>query len=75
MAGALADAMAKSKVKTLGFIGFADAYGDGWLDVMQKAAKAKGIEIVAIEKYSPRRHPDRRRRHPVGPAAERTEGP
>ena len=52
MAGALADAMAKSKVKTLGFIGFADAYGDGWLDVMQKAAKAKGIEIVAIEKYS-----------------------
>ncbi|CAB3646669.1 branched-chain amino acid ABC transporter substrate-binding protein [Achromobacter marplatensis] len=52
MAGALADAMAKSKVKTLGFIGFADAYGDGWLDVMQKSAKAKGIEIVAIEKYS-----------------------
>ncbi len=52
MAGALADAMAKSKVKTLGFIGFADAYGDGWLDVMQKAAKAKGIEIVSIEKYS-----------------------
>ena len=40
MAGALADAMSKSKVKTLGFIGFADAYGDGWLDVMQKAAKA-----------------------------------
>ena len=52
MAGALADAMSKSKVKTLGFIGFADAYGDGWLDVMQKAAKAKGIEIVSIEKYS-----------------------
>ena len=52
MAGALADAMAKSKVKTLGFIGFADAYGDGWLDVMQKAAKAKGIEIVSIEKYN-----------------------
>ena len=49
MAGALADAMSKSKVKTLGFIGFADAYGDGWLDVMQKAAKAKGIEIVSIE--------------------------
>lgn len=52
MAGALADAMVKAKVKTLGFIGFADAYGDGWLEVMQKAAQEKGIKVAAIEKYS-----------------------
>jgi len=52
MADAMTDAMVKSKVKTLGFIGFADAYGDGWLAVMQQAAKAKGIQIIAIEKYS-----------------------
>jgi len=52
MAGALADAMAKAKVKTLGFIGFADAYGDGWLEVMKKAAEEKGIKVAAIEKYS-----------------------
>ncbi|HEY0296031.1 MAG TPA: ABC transporter substrate-binding protein [Bordetella sp.] len=52
MAGALADAMDKAKVKTLGFIGFSDAYGDGWLSVMQQAAKAKGINIVEVEKYS-----------------------
>ncbi|AMG89854.1 ABC transporter substrate-binding protein [Bordetella parapertussis] len=51
MASALADAMVKAKIKTLGFIGFADAYGDGWLAVMQAAAKAKGIEITAVEKY------------------------
>lgn len=51
MASALADAMAKAKVKTLGFIGFADAYGDSWLTVMRDAAKAKGIEITAVEKY------------------------
>ncbi|OZI48193.1 ABC transporter substrate-binding protein [Bordetella genomosp. 4] len=51
MASALADALAKSKVKTLGFIGFADAYGDGWLAVMREAVKGKGIEITAIEKY------------------------
>lgn len=51
MASALADAMSKAGVKTLGFIGFADAYGDGWLDVMQKAADAKGIKIAAVEKY------------------------
>lgn len=51
MASALADAMAKAKVKTLGFIGFADAYGDSWLTVMRDAAKAKGIEITTVEKY------------------------
>lgn len=51
MASALADALAKSKVKTLGFIGFADAYGDGWLAVMREAVKGKGIEITAVEKY------------------------
>lgn len=51
MASALADAMAKAKVKTLGFIGFADAYGDSWLTVMRDAAKDKGIEITAVEKY------------------------
>ncbi|MCO7642421.1 ABC transporter substrate-binding protein, partial [Pseudomonas sp. S 311-6] len=52
MAEALADAMVKADVKTLGFIGFADAYGDGWLDVMQKAAEAKGIKMAGVEKYS-----------------------
>lgn len=52
MAGALADAMVKQKVKTLGFIGFADAYGDGWLGEIEQAAKAKGITITAVEKYS-----------------------
>ncbi|CAM4345717.1 ABC transporter substrate-binding protein [Bordetella muralis] len=51
MASALADALVKSKVKTLGFIGFADAYGDGWLAVMREAVKGKGIEITAVEKY------------------------
>lgn len=51
MAGALVDAMAKSKVKTLGFIGFSDAYGDSWLDEMKKATAAKGIQVVAVEKY------------------------
>ncbi|MFU2024082.1 ABC transporter substrate-binding protein [Bordetella avium] len=51
MASALADAMVKSNVKTLGFIGFADAYGDGWLAVMEEAAKAKGIKVTSVEKY------------------------
>src|SRR5690606_36663568 len=49
MVGALADAMVKQNVKTLGFIGFADAYGDGWLGEIEQAAKAKGITITAVE--------------------------
>lgn len=52
MAAALADAMEKQGVKTLGFIGYNDAYGDGWLNVMEKAAEAKGIKMVVAERYS-----------------------
>jgi len=52
MASALADAMAKQGVKTLGFIGFADAYGDSWLQEIRQAAGAKGIQLTATEKYS-----------------------
>lgn len=51
MAGALADAMEKQGVKTLGFIGYNDAYGEGWLNVMTAAAEAKGIKMVAVERY------------------------
>ncbi|SHI17884.1 ABC transporter substrate-binding protein [Pollutimonas bauzanensis] len=51
MASALADAMAKQGVKTLGFIGYSDAYGEGWLSVMTGAAQAKGIKMVAVERY------------------------
>jgi branched-chain amino acid transport system substrate-binding protein len=52
MADALAEHMAKNKVKTLGFIGFNDAYGDGWAKEIERAADAKGIKIVASERYA-----------------------
>jgi ABC-type branched-chain amino acid transport systems, periplasmic component len=52
MAGALADAMVKHGIKTLGFIGYNDAYGEGWLNVMKAAAEAKGIKMVAVERYN-----------------------
>ncbi|MBJ7263212.1 MAG: ABC transporter substrate-binding protein [Burkholderiaceae bacterium] len=51
MATALVSAMEKNKVKTLGFIGFADAYGDSWLTEITRAAQARGIKIVAAERY------------------------
>lgn len=52
MAGALAEAMVKHGIKTLGFIGYNDAYGEGWLNVMKEAAEAKGIKMVAVERYN-----------------------
>ena len=51
MATALASAMEKNKIKSLGFIGFADAYGDSWLAEITRAAEARGIKIVAAERY------------------------
>ncbi len=52
MADAIAVHMKANGVKTLGFIGFADGYGDGWLAEMRNSAKTAGIKIVAEEKYN-----------------------
>ncbi len=52
MAGILADTMVADKVKTVGFIGFADAYGQGWFEEFSAAAKKAGLEIVANESYA-----------------------
>ncbi len=52
MADAIAEDMKKAGVKTVGFIGFNDAYGDGWLKESQRAFKANGIQMVAVERYA-----------------------
>jgi branched-chain amino acid transport system substrate-binding protein len=52
MAQALAQHMKAAGVKTLGFIGFADGYGEGWAREMSKAADAVGIKTVASERYN-----------------------
>ncbi len=51
MAGAIAAHMAASGVKSVGFIGYADPYGELWLKAMQGAAEAKGIKLTAVERY------------------------
>ena len=38
-------------IKTVGFIGFADAYGEGWWNEFSKIAGARGLQIVANERY------------------------
>ncbi len=52
MADAIAISMKANGVKTMGYIGFADAYGDGWLAEMKRSAQTAGIKIVAEEKYN-----------------------
>ena len=52
MSLAIAEHMASNGVKTVGFIGFADAYGEGWLDQFTKAAELRGLQIVATERYA-----------------------
>ncbi|MDA8257410.1 MAG: ABC transporter substrate-binding protein [Betaproteobacteria bacterium] len=51
MAIAIAEHMVANKVKTIGFIGYADPYGQLWLKAMQGAAEAKGIKLVLAESY------------------------
>jgi branched-chain amino acid transport system substrate-binding protein len=52
MVEATTDYMAKQGVKTVGFIGFNDAYGDGWFRELEKVAAAKGLQIVAREAFA-----------------------
>ena len=52
MADAIAVHMKANGVKTVGYIGFADAYGDGWLAEIKRSAKTAGIEVIVEEKYN-----------------------
>jgi branched-chain amino acid transport system substrate-binding protein len=52
MSLAIAEHMGKTGVKTVGFIGFADAYGEGWFQEFSKAAELKGLKIVGNERFS-----------------------
>lgn len=52
MAGAVVDHMLSKGVKTVAFIGFSDAYGEGWWGAFSKIAEAKGLKIAASERYN-----------------------
>ncbi len=51
IAGALLKHMVKNNVKTIGFIGFNDPYGENWYKVFVPMAEKVGIKIVASERY------------------------
>ena len=52
MASAIIEHMGATGIKTVGFIGFADAYGEGWYREFSKQAAAHNIKIVANERFA-----------------------
>ena len=42
----------KTGVKTYGFVGYADAYGEAWLKDIQPLADKAGIKLVATERFA-----------------------
>lgn len=52
MASALVDHMKQAGVKKLGFIGYADAYGEVWLKEMKPLVEAAGIKMEPVERFN-----------------------
>ncbi|MFZ6691976.1 ABC transporter substrate-binding protein [Undibacterium sp. SXout20W] len=52
MATILTQNMADRGVKRVAFIGFSDAYGEGWWNEFSKLAEIRTIKIVANERYA-----------------------
>ena len=52
MSTALFEHMKQSGIKSLGFIGFSDAYGEAWIQDAQKTAAQFGVSIVATERFA-----------------------
>ena len=52
MIGAVVEHMKRSGVKTVGYIGFSDAWGDLVYDALVKAAEPAGIKVLTNERYA-----------------------
>ena len=52
MAHAVFEHMKKANIKTLGFIGYNDAYGEVWLNEVQAKAAAAGMKVIAVERFA-----------------------
>lgn len=51
MATAVVNHMVKSGVKTAGFLGYADAYGESWLNEAKARMDKAGIKLVGTERF------------------------
>ncbi len=54
MAEAILEHASAHGVKSLGYVGFADALGEAFFVEIDKAAKVHGIALIANERYSPK---------------------
>ena len=52
MAYAMVEHMKKQGVKTVGFLGYTDAYGELWLKAITAAGEKAGIKVVAAERFA-----------------------
>ena len=52
IAAALIDHMTAAGVKSIGFIGFNDPYGENWFKVFSAMAEKAGLKMVASERYN-----------------------
>lgn len=52
MSHAVVEHMKKQGIKTVGFLGYTDAYGEGWLKDFTPIAEKAGIKIVAVERFA-----------------------
>ncbi|WP_425256573.1 ABC transporter substrate-binding protein [Rubrivivax sp. RP6-9] len=52
MAHPIVEHMKKTGVKTVGFLGYTDAYGELWLKEITKQAGDAGIKVVATERFA-----------------------
>jgi branched-chain amino acid transport system substrate-binding protein len=44
--------MKKQGVKTIGFLGYTDAYGELWLKALTAEAEKAGIKLIATERFA-----------------------
>ena len=52
MAHPMVEHMKKLGVKTVGFLGYTDAYGEGWLKDFTPVAEQAGIKLIAVERFA-----------------------
>jgi branched-chain amino acid transport system substrate-binding protein len=52
MANAMVSHMLKGGVKTVAFIGYADAYGEGWLQELAPRLEKAGIKLLVTERFN-----------------------
>jgi branched-chain amino acid transport system substrate-binding protein len=52
MSTAIVEHMTSNNIKTVAYIGFSDAYGEGWWNEFSKIAEARKIQLVGSERFN-----------------------